>query len=132
MQIHGKTSVHDDEATKLLCLLQELTAKNNSTTTGVRQTYFIKKLLDLVDQFVDEHLVKVSPKQIPKSKNHETAMVLATPSNKEQAVVPHSSVKSAQPQPKRSLIRQLTKTDTESSTTTYDYSEIKSPSVGLF
>ena len=58
-------------------------------------------------------------------------MVLATPSNKEQAVVPHSSVKSAQPQPKRSLIRQLTKTDTESSTTTYDYSEIKSPSVVL-
>ena len=75
-----ENTVHDDQAAALLCLLQELTAKQNATTSGVRKRECIRRLLKLIDP-PEDVVVDISPVKRGQKKNNDGLVDLNTPNS---------------------------------------------------
>jgi len=117
MKQFGKASVYDDQAVRLMALLQELATRKRNTTTGARLPNFMKQLIDRIDQDDDipgspspmrsrDGLSDVSPQ-----KSTETQLVKHETPDSKAISTPSTSASSG----RKPLIRQLTKTDSESS-----------------
>ncbi len=113
----GKASVYDDQAVRLMALLQELAIRKRNTTTGARLPNFMKQLIDRIDQDDDipgspspmrsrDGLSDVSPQ-----KSTETQLVKHETPDSKAISTPSTSASSG----RKPLIRRLTKSDSESS-----------------
>ena len=113
----GKASVYDDQAVRLMALLQELATRKRNTTTGARLPNFMKQLIDRIDQDDDipgspspmrsrDGLSDVSPQ-----KSTETQLVKHETPDSKAISTPSTSASSG----RKPLIRRLTKSDSESS-----------------
>lgn len=117
MKKFGKASVYDDQAVRLMALLQELATRKRNTTTGARLPNFMKQLIDRIDQDDDipgspspmrsrDGLSDVSPQ-----KSTETQLVKHETPDSKAISTPSTSASSG----RKPLIRRLTKSDSESS-----------------